>query len=85
MSIRRKVLAILLAAALAVGTAPLTAMAGGESIQATTFWIYPQPTTLKKLKKKKTYYVRIRTYKYAPSIEENLYSTWSKPKKVKVK
>ena len=40
---------------------------------------------IKKLKSKKKYYVRIRTFKYAPSLEENLYSTWSKAKKIKVK
>lgn len=40
-------------------------------------------TTLKKLKPKKKYYVRIRTYKKAGRTK--IYSTWSKPKSVKTK
>jgi hypothetical protein len=40
-------------------------------------------TTLKKLKSKKKYYVRIRTYKQSGS--EKIYSNWSKTKNVKVK
>ena len=37
--------------------------------------------TLKKLKKKKTYYVRIRTYK---KLGNTYYSGWSSAKKVKI-
>lgn len=39
--------------------------------------------TIKKLKKKKTYYVRIRTYKKVS--EKTYYSEWSSVKKVKIK
>ncbi len=39
--------------------------------------------TLKKLKKKKTYYFRIRAYKKTGS--KNVYGAWSKVKKVKIK
>ena len=40
-------------------------------------------TIIKKLKKKKTYYVRVRTYKKVGS--KTYSSSWSKPKKVKIK
>ena len=40
-------------------------------------------TTIKKLKGKATYYVRIRTYTTVK--KKNYYSTWSKAKTVKVK
>ncbi len=40
-------------------------------------------TTIKKLKSKKKYYIRIRTYKISGS--EKVYSNWSKAKSVKVK
>ena len=42
---------------------------------------------IKKLKSKKTYYVRVRTYKHAVGevLEGNLYSSWSNVKKVRVK
>ena len=39
--------------------------------------------TIKKLKKKKTYYVRIRTYKKVSG--KTYYSEWSSVKKVKIK
>lgn len=39
--------------------------------------------TLKKLKKKKTYFFRIRAYKKTGS--KNVYGAWSKVKKVKIK
>lgn len=39
--------------------------------------------TIAKLKKKKTYYVRVRTYK--TNSKRTLYSSWSKSKKVKIK
>ncbi|MFR8616964.1 MAG: fibronectin type III domain-containing protein [Anaerostipes hadrus] len=39
--------------------------------------------TIKKLKKKKTYYVRIRTYKKVSG--KTYYSEWSSMKKVKIK
>ena len=41
--------------------------------------------TIKKLKKKKRYYVRIRTYKTGEYTGETFYSEWSKVKSVKVK
>ena len=40
-------------------------------------------TTIKKLKAKKTYYIRIRTYKKGKW--QNYYSSWSKAKKIKTK
>ena len=40
--------------------------------------------TIKKLKAKKTYYVRIRTYKKC-AVFWNAYSSWSKAKKIKTK
>ncbi len=40
-------------------------------------------TTIKKLKSKKKYYIRIRTYKKSGS--EKIYSKWSKSKSIKVK
>ena len=39
--------------------------------------------SIKKLKNKKTYYVRIRTYKTVSG--KNFYSDWSAAKKVKTK
>ncbi|MDO4869147.1 MAG: leucine-rich repeat protein [Bacillota bacterium] len=41
--------------------------------------------TINKLKKKKTYYVRIRTFKIGEYTGDKLYSSWSKAKKVRVK
>lgn len=40
---------------------------------------------IKKLKSKKTYYVRVRTYKAGPEYGETLYSKWSNVRKVKVR
>ena len=40
--------------------------------------------TVKKLKKKKTYYVRVRSY-VKDSNNKKVYSKWSKAKKVKIK
>ena len=39
--------------------------------------------TIKKLKKKKTYYVKVRAYKIVN--EEKIYGKWSKAKKLKIK
>ena len=41
--------------------------------------------TIKGLKAKKTYFVRIRAYTYCPDLGKNLYSSWSKAKKIKTK
>jgi hypothetical protein len=40
--------------------------------------------TLKKMKKKKTYYIRVRSY-VKDSNNKKVYSKWSKVKKVKIK
>ena len=41
--------------------------------------------TVKKLKAKKTYYVKIRTYYKNPTTKKTTYSKWSKVKKVTIK
>lgn len=41
--------------------------------------------TVKSLKGGKTYYVKVRTYKYVSSFKGNLYSAWSNVKRIKTK
>ena len=48
-----------------------------------TVTIKKQKTTVKKLKAKKKYYVRVRTYKIVNG--KKVYSSWSKIKSVKTK
>ena len=47
------------------------------------YYVYPTKTTIKKLKSKKKYYIRIRTF--SKKNGKKVYSKWSKVKSVKVK
>ena len=55
--------------------------------KAKTYTVKKTTKTIKKLKRKKTYYLRIRTYKLVKSSNKEIYtySDWSKVVKKKVK